>query len=709
MQDLMAIRVIPNSKVTMDITGSGKDKVVNGHSYRKLVKDFYESKKPLNERTLVGIVPKINRLLVIDVDAGGTAHKFDGRPWWNKFLEDNPIPPTYTVGTKNGGFHYYFRIPASLEPDQIIPPKELAKGVEVIYNGYVLAPPSPGYTILNGTVLDIPPVPPVLMMAIENARDKGNLYFDTAPKLAESLGVVHQPFSEEQVNALRDALRQFQEIGNPSYDEWRDGLFSLKSGCGDRTELLQELVYAFCRNQAYQPGDEEKAMAIVDKCDPNGPIGPGTIFNILKDIRMRQVQPMMPMPSTRFDILNKAGIRYNTGASGEPRVKPSESNAASILDVLFEKDRLYYDARNRMYVFDGAPISDEELINIMIPYMQSEKGMGLTDFRKPFISQGLELLMYNRRRDPHLEMLNTIQWDGKKRIDRFFTTYMGCIDNEYHRMVARCFWISLAARGLNPGAKVDFMLILEGPEGINKSSLVKIIGGDYTFAPVKPDLFINENELRKMHQSVVVELPELLGLMGQDPKVAKGYLTTNEDSIRPLYGKKAYPHPRGFVFIGTTNNRRYLDDEMGDRRWLPVSLQDCIIKSADIKADREQLFAEAVHRYKAGEPWWNIDKDMLSKVISKKRITDPLEFEIKAYCQSKAFVSITQVFKFLSSQDLVQKSLTTPLQARIVAILVRAGFEEEETVEGSMWKNPCPVNHFSGYADFSNIQVSDLI
>lgn len=709
MQDLKAIRVIPNTKITMDIKGSGEEKVVNHQSYRALVRDFFDDKKPVNERHQIGIVPKINRLIVIDVDAGGDAHKYDGRPWWNKFLEDNPIDPTYIVRTKNGGYHYYFRLPASMEENDFKPPKEIAKGVEVIYSGYVLAPPSPGYSIICGTVLEIAPIPPVLMLTIENANF-GNVNYKDAPKIADSFnGAVYANFSPEQIDYLRQALRQFQEIGNPSYNEWRDGLFSLKAGCGQDRELLQELVYLFCRNQAYVPGDEEKAMSIVDKSDASGPIGPGTIFNILKDIRMRQVQPLMPMPATRFDILNKAGVRYSSGAAGEPKVRPSESNAAAVMEVLFEKERMYYDARNRMYVFDGMPISDEELINIMTPYIQSEKGMGMTEFKRNYIAQGIELLMYNRRRDPHMEMLNNAVWDGVPRIDTFFTKYMGCVDDAYHRMVARCFWISLAARGLRPGAKVDFMLILEGNEGINKSALVKIIGGDYTFAPVRPDLFINENELRKMHQSAIVELPELLGLQGQDPKIVKGYLTTTEDSIRPLYGKKAYPHPRGFVFIGTTNYKRYLDDDMGDRRWLPVTLQGNIIQAQKLKLDREQLFAEAVSRYKKGESWWDIDKELLASVLKRKRVIDPIETEVRTYCANKAYVSVSQVYKFLISQEMLPKSLNSAVQLRIAAALSKAGFVETETVEGDMWKNPNPVDHFSIYENSNEISVSDLV
>ena len=701
--DLKAIRIAPDSKATIDIKGKGSEKVINAKSYKTLVDNFFNDPNPMEKRQIIGIVAKPNRLLIVDVDAGGTEHKYDGRPFWSKFCEENHIPNTYTVKTKNGGFHLYFRIPASMDETQFHPPGQLAKGVDLIWNGYVLAPPSPGYTVVGGSLQEIAQIPPTLMMAIENAKS-GVVQLNSP--VATSMKI-HHNFSDEQANELKSMLRSFQETGKLSYQEWRDGLFSIKAGAYHDPTLLQELVSMFTHNQSFQEGDFEKAMDIVNSADPFGNIGPGTIFSILKDFKIKTAAPLFATPYTRFEVLNKAGIRYTTTASGDPKVEPSESNVSAILDVVYPKERMYLDIRNQQYIVDGKPVAEAELTNIIMPVIQSDKGLGLSKFKKGFIANGLDLLMYERRVDPHIEMLNSVQWDGIPRIDTFFHRYFRTVNDAYHKMVAKNFWISMAARGLNPGAKVDFMLVLEGKEGINKSSIVRLLGGEYTFAPVKDDLMTNDNELRKMHQAVIVELPELVGLMGRDPRVVKGFLTSVEDDIRPLYGKKSYKHPRGFVFVGTTNDKRFLSFDLGSRRFLPVEILDSKqIDQAGIKADREQLFAEAVHRYKQGEPWWVIPEELLAPIISKKRLVDPVAESIEPIVAGRRFITTVHIYKDLMLQDLVPKGFSQSTHTRIVNILRAKGFTEEETAEGIVWRNPDP-NKGSMFEAYQG--VDDLI
>jgi len=702
--DLKAIRVQADTKATIDIRGKGAEKVVDHRSYRALVNDFFTDPKPIEKRNRIAILARPNRLLIIDVDAGGAQHKYDGREWWNQFSEENHIQQTYTVRTKNGGLHLYFRIPASMDEDQFQPPGKLANGVDVIWNTYVLAPPSPGYNIVAGSIFEIAQVPATLMMAMENAKNGSSVQF-SGP--GSGLQKIHQPFSPEQINDLKLRIKWFQQHGTLGYQEWRDGLFSLKAGAHHNPDLLAELVNDFTNNQSYQPGDEQKAWSIIENASEFGNIGPGTIFNILKDCQVRSASAIYATPYTKFEVLNRAGIRYTTGASGEPKVEPSESNTSAILDIMFPKENLFLDIRSQQYVFNGKPMAEAELINKMLPVIQSDKGMGLSKFKKNYITNGLDLLMYERQIDPHIEMLNNTVWDGRPRVDRFFAHYFRCPDNEYHKMASKNFWISMAARGLNPGAKVDFMVVIEGKEGINKSSLVRLLGGDYTFAPVRDDLMSNENELRKMHQATVVELPELVGLMGKDPRVVKGFLTSMVDSIRPLYGKKAYDHPRGFVFVGTTNDRRYLTFDFGERRFLPIEIwENKQVDSVGVRADREQLFAEAVHRYKQGEPWWIIPEELLAPVIAKKRIVDPVAESIIPIVAGRSYISIVQIYKELMVQDLVPKGFSQNTHTRIVNILRAKGFEETETKQGAMWKNPNP-NSGSMFEDYQG--ASDLI
>ena len=684
--DLKAIRIIPNTKATFDIKGKGANKKINVQSYRALVDGFFADKRPVEERNLVGIIGKINRLVIIDVDSG-INHKHNGFPWWNQFCAENAVPETYTVQTPNNGLHLYFRLPLHMDEETFFPPGELSPGVDVIYNGYILAPPSPGYNIVKGSLFEIEFLPPTIMMAFEHAKMGLTKEFTAAPSSQDVN--FHHPFTPEQINELKAKIEMFRISGTLTYQEWRDAIFSLKAGIPNNEELLYEMVSALSYNQSYQPGDEDKAMEMAQNASEFGRVGPGTIFQILKDVVVRSASPIAATPYTRFEVLNKAGVKFTLNSSGDPKIAVSEASAASIIEAIYEPERLFYDKRNQQFTLDGKYIPETDLITKFLPMLQSDKGMGLGQFKKNQIQNALDIISQARGIDPHMDRINNTVWDGVNRIEKFFPTHFRSEANEYHREVARCFWLSFAARSLNPGCKVDFMLVLEGHEGINKSSIVKAMGGDYTYTPTNDNLFQSNDCLREMHQSVVVELPELLGLEGKDPKVVKACITVSEDDMRPLYARKAVKRPRGFIFIGTTNNSRYLKQEYGSRRFLPVRIPKGVkVDLKGIQVLRDQYLAEAAHRVKQGEPWWNLDKDLLKLETNKRKIVDPVREFIITTCSGRTFVTPIEIYRSLISMDLVTKGFNQVLSLRITNTLEELGFEEVEGATGSTWVNP---------------------
>jgi len=157
--DLHAIRFLPGTKISHDYKG----KEVDLYSYRNLI----ETRAPC-----IGIPCKQNKLMVVDVDVAGPTHKKDGREWWTKFSVENGMPETYTVQSMSGGYHFYFWLPPSVNPDTFSPPGELADGVDLKWNGWVGAPPSAGYSVIKGNITTIAVAPPSLMVEI-SARIKG--------------------------------------------------------------------------------------------------------------------------------------------------------------------------------------------------------------------------------------------------------------------------------------------------------------------------------------------------------------------------------------------------------------------------------------------------------------------------------------------------------------------------------------------------------
>lgn len=185
-------------------------------------------------------------------------------------------------------------------------------------------------------------------------------------------------------------------------------------------------------------------------------------------------------------------------------------------------------------------------------------------------------------------------WDGTLRIDQFLIIFAGAADTPYNRAVSRLLWVSLASRALQPGAKCDCMLILEGAQGIGKSRLVAAIA-PYTewFAVASSDLSDYPRFVLDVLGKVVVEFAELAGLTKVEARTIKALLSRTEDQTRRPYAEMPEIFPRRFVPIGTTNESTYLTDRTGNRRFLPVEVKRC--DPEGFVALRDQHWAEALH------------------------------------------------------------------------------------------------------------------
>lgn len=670
--DLHAIRFVPNTKISHDYHGDQVDTFSYGHLIN-------------NRIPFIGIPGKQNRLVIIDVDSaemGG--HKKDGREWWGNFHKENGLPPTYTVRTRSGGWHFYYRLPEGINEDIFAPPGTLADGVDVKYNGWVAAPPTLGYEVYWGSIADIAYAPPSLMAEFTRRKMTGSSKeFEVTDQHHDILNM-HTPYSDEQILELRRRLEWFQQHGTLSRDEWRDGLFSLKTGLPDKPEILEEFVKKWTFNAAYQAGDEFEAMEMVEKASSTGRVGPGTIYGILKGISMRENAPMVSSPLTKEQIMDKARVRWVQKGDGSLKISSSESNAGSIIGAMFPVEELYYDTRQDQFILKNKPISDAELTNVVTPMLQSEAfGMGIEKLSKSIISQGIDILMHSRRIDPHVEYLKQLNWDGIPRIERFFPEYVGVKDNEYTRAVSKNFWVGLAARSLRPGTQFDYMVILEGGEGIRKSSLLRAIAGEYFYAPSNSRAFKDLDELRNMHQAVLVELPELVGLNEAGDRDVKNFLSMEQDTIRAPYAKKSVKSKRGFVFVGTTNESKYLGAGMGDRRFWPLLIPPTVktIDTDRIKADRDQLFAEAVAYFNTGKPFYEVPKELHLQATMSKAIVDPIKGVVFRYLQaSPGYETIEGVFVRLQQAGMVQGGLTIRNAERISNALSDFGWMESEGV-----------------------------
>ena len=205
---------------------------------------------------------------------------------------------------------------------------------------------------------------------------------------------------------------------------------------------------------------------------------------------------------------------------------------------------------------------------------------------------------------PVRDYLRALKWDGTRRLDYWLEQCLGSPKSQFNRLVGRKTLIAAVARAFRPGCKVDTVLVLEGPQGIRKSSAIAVLfGEDWTAESV--DLFGQHNKMvMNMMGAWVVELAEFIAITKRDQNHVKGLLSMRTDKVVLPYAKIASAHPRQCVFFGTINpgETGYLTDTTGNRRYWPVEVVRADLEK--IKARRDQLWAEAYKAFCDDERWW---------------------------------------------------------------------------------------------------------
>lgn len=303
------------------------------------------------------------------------------------------------------------------------------------------------------------------------------------------------------------------------------------------------------------------------------------------------------------------------------------------------------------------------------------------------LGSALDAAVKNNPRNPAQEYFNGLKWDGIKRLDTWLQDYCGAIkeDASYVTAIGRKWLCAAVKRVFEPGAKFDHMLVLEGTQGIGKSTILKelatIHGHPYFDDTVSVSDISDPRTVPKFQGVLIIEIAELAGIKRQDVDKLKQAITTTSDKIVRKYQNEATSYPRKFVLAGTINPLDgYLSDPTGNRRFWPVSALKMDV--AGLAKIKEQLWAEAFIAVREGEDLYlgNVLSNVASDVASSRMVEHPWFADLKKLTYGKHMLDKEDIWNYLEIKDRTKR--TPAANAEISKIMTRIGYKNKQVMSG---------------------------
>jgi putative DNA primase/helicase len=353
-------------------------------------------------------------------------------------------------------------------------------------------------------------------------------------------------------------------------------------------------------------------------------------------------------------------------------VIPNLSNACRILqtDPLF-KDRFYFDEfLNRIMTGDPPrPWTDADDVHLTVEIQREKR---IPKMALETVSKAVIGVAFTNVKNCVKDWLESLTWDNQPRLEHFFEDDFGAPGNLYTRAVSKNFWIAIVARIYRPGCKADCMVILEGSQGIRKSTALGVIGGDYFAETQEP--VSSKDFFQNLQGKLLIEIAELDSFDKADVTRVKAIVSRQVDTYRESYGRHSKDHPRRCIFVGTTNKDDWNRDSTGARRFWPITCTDIDVDS--ICSNREQLFAEAVYRFKAGETWWNTPAVETEAEQSRRYSEDVWIHDIETYIGALPRVTVREILVDCLKFDLAK--ISKPDQNRVIECLRRLRWRKSD-------------------------------
>ena len=390
-----------------------------------------------------------------------------------------------------------------------------------------------------------------------------------------------------------------------------------------------KLVNAFDIVRLHRFGDED------DKAPPDTPFNRLPSYNKMIELAANDPEVIINMTRERREEAEKEFIDVPARDPEEDDGNPPEDenpdawavkvrrkkngDAESLIDnvlLILENDPLIKDRfalnkfSSRGELFDAVPWDEHNKTRRMWSdtdsngvYWFMEKKYGLTG--RGAIDAGLDLHAARHAFNEVQDYLNGLIWDGTPRLNTLFSDYLGAENTPYTQAVCRKIFVAAVARAMNPGCKFDNMVILCGPQGIGKSTLIKKMAREEKWFTDDIKTFEGKETSELIQGIWLVEIAELDAFRRTEVSRIKQFLSLSVDRYRAAYAHYAKEFPRCCVFFGTSNKSDFLQDMTGNRRFWPVDVGIFPHKNVftDLAPETiDQVWAEAKAMWMIGEP-----------------------------------------------------------------------------------------------------------
>ncbi|KKL18484.1 hypothetical protein LCGC14_2475070 [marine sediment metagenome] len=329
--------------------------------------------------------------------------------------------------------------------------------------------------------------------------------------------------------------------------------------------------------------------------------------------------------------------------------KPHVSNIRKILDGDTRwKGKLWWNEFEHCPYMKTTPVTDTR--EMEVSFWLSDVYKMHTDDKK--ISKVIDALAERDKRHPVRHYLKSLEWDGEERLGRMLIDRFRARDDSkdegggLNGAISTCWMISAVARIMKPGSKVDNALILVGLQGTKKSSAFEALAVNREWFNDSMLPIGHKDAYENLQGTWIYEIAELAGVNRRDQDTVKAFLTGKVDRFRPAYGRRTVKRERHCVFVGTTNQNTFLTDYTGNRRYWPVPVGGKA-DVAGIIEDRDQLWAEALHRYMADEQWYLTDEQemLLVERCRQHEHEDPWEVHIIEWLIGRGEFTIAELLE----------------------------------------------------------------